>query len=68
VCVHRLGQAGIHRYDPELAEHKRTGRCERLVVTGCLGERYRDELRREIPEIDAVLGTGDVAGIVAAVE
>jgi ribosomal protein S12 methylthiotransferase len=52
----------------EMAERKRDGRCTRLVVTGCLAERYRDELKREIPEIDAVLGTGDVPGIVAAIE
>jgi ribosomal protein S12 methylthiotransferase len=52
----------------EMAQHKRDGRCSRLVVTGCLAERYRDELRREIPEIDAVLGTGEVPGIVAAIE
>jgi ribosomal protein S12 methylthiotransferase len=51
----------------EMAAHKRDGRCSRLVVTGCLAERYRDELRREIPEIDAVLGTGEVEDIVAAV-
>jgi ribosomal protein S12 methylthiotransferase len=50
----------------EMAQHKRDGR--RLVVTGCLGERYRDELKKEMPEIDAVLGTGDVADIVAAIE
>src|SRR5688500_16252827 len=43
------------------------GRAKRLVVTGCLGERYRDELKKEIPEIDAVLGTGDVPEIVAAI-
>lgn len=43
------------------------GRARRLVVTGCLGERYRDELKKEIPEIDAVLGTGDVPEIVAAI-
>src|SRR5262245_7047774 len=39
----------------EMAEHKKTGACRRLIVTGCLAERYRDELRAEIPEIDAVL-------------
>ena len=50
----------------EMAELKKAGACRRLVVTGCLGERYRDELAAQIPEIDAVLGTGDVAGIVAA--
>ncbi len=51
----------------EMAQHKIDGRCQRLVVTGCLAERYRDELRAQIPEIDAVLGTGDVPDIVAAV-
>ena len=51
----------------EMAAHKREGRCSRLIVTGCLAERYRDELRREIPEIDAVLGTGEVPGIVDAI-
>jgi ribosomal protein S12 methylthiotransferase len=51
----------------EMAQMKQTGRCSRLVVTGCLGERYRDELQTEIPEIDAVLGTGDVDRIVDAI-
>ena len=51
----------------EMAAHKRDGRCSRLVVTGCLAERYRHELRREIPEIDAVLGTGEIEKIVEAV-
>ena len=49
----------------EMAEHKRTGHCRKLIVTGCLAERYRDELRERIPEIDAVLGTGEVPEIVA---
>jgi tRNA A37 methylthiotransferase MiaB len=46
------------------------GQCtgKRLVVTGCLAERYRDELRKEIPEIDAVLGTGEVPQILDAIE
>ena len=52
----------------ELAEFKKTGNCKRLVVTGCLGERYRDELKTQIPEIDAVLGTGEVPEIVGAIE
>jgi ribosomal protein S12 methylthiotransferase len=52
----------------ELAELKKTGSCKRLVVTGCLGERYRDELKTQIPEIDAVLGTGEVPEIVGAIE
>lgn len=51
----------------ELAEHKKTGACRKLVVTGCLAERYRDELRDLIPEVDVVLGTGEVPAIVDAV-
>ena len=52
----------------EMAALKSGGRSRRLVVTGCLAERYRDELRREIPEIDAVLGTGEVPQILEALE
>jgi ribosomal protein S12 methylthiotransferase len=51
----------------EMAQHKKDGACTRLIVTGCLAERYRDELRAQIPEIDAVLGTGEVLGIVTAI-
>ena len=51
----------------EMAEHKKNGAGRRLIVTGCLAERYRDELRAEIPEIDAVLGTGEVPEIVGAI-
>src|SRR5512144_2667813 len=50
----------------EMAELKKTGNCQRLVVTGCMAERYRDELKAQIPEIDAVLGTGEVPRIVEA--
>ena len=51
----------------EMAARKREGRCSRLVVTGCLAQRYREELRREIPEIDALLGTGEVPQILDAI-
>jgi ribosomal protein S12 methylthiotransferase len=51
----------------EMAQHKKDGPCRRLIVTGCMAERYRDELRKEIPEIDAVLGTGEVPEIVNAI-
>ena len=51
----------------EMAAHKNDGACRRLIVTGCLAERYRDELKAEIPEIDAVLGTGEVPEIVRAI-
>src|SRR6185503_9483893 len=52
----------------EMAREKETGRAKRLVVTGCLSERYDAELRREIPEIDATLGTGQVEDILRAVD
>src|SRR5437763_256871 len=51
----------------EMARHKTDGACRRLIVTGCMAERYRDELKKEIPEIDAVLGTGEVPQIVGAI-
>jgi ribosomal protein S12 methylthiotransferase len=51
----------------EMAQHKKDGACRRLIVTGCMAERYRDELKKEIPEIDAVLGTGEVPQIVDAI-
>jgi ribosomal protein S12 methylthiotransferase len=51
----------------EMAQLKKDGGCSRLVVTGCLAERYRDELKKEIPEIDALLGTGEVPDILEAI-
>jgi ribosomal protein S12 methylthiotransferase len=51
----------------EMAQHKKNGRCQRLVVAGCMAERYRDELKKEIPEIDAVIGTGEVPQVVGAI-
>jgi ribosomal protein S12 methylthiotransferase len=50
----------------EMVRHKTHGRATKLIVTGCLVERYRDEIQKNIPEIDAVLGTGELAGILAA--
>jgi ribosomal protein S12 methylthiotransferase len=44
----------------ELSEHKRSGRCEKLVVTGCLSQRHPDELAKELPEIDHLLGSSDM--------
>jgi ribosomal protein S12 methylthiotransferase len=52
----------------EMARLKDQGRARRLVVTGCLTQRYDGELRAEIPEIDATLGTDQVSEIVRAVE
>ena len=39
---------------------KRRGRGKKLIVAGCLVERYRDEIRKNIPEVDAVVGTGEL--------
>jgi len=47
----------------EMAELKKQVVGRKLVVTGCMAERYRDELKREIPEIDAIYGTGEVEGL-----
>lgn len=52
----------------EMAEHKKTGQAKRLVVTGCLVERYRSELQEQIPEVDAVLGTNELESIVSHCE
>ena len=41
----------------ELAQHKETGNCKALIVTGCMAQRYKEEILKEIPEIDAVIGT-----------
>ena len=52
----------------EMAEHKKFGRAQKLVVAGCLVERYRDQIRQQIPEVDAVIGTGEVERILTAIE
>jgi len=44
----------------EMAQHKASGRAQKLIVAGCLVERYRDEIRKNIPEVDAVVGTGEL--------
>lgn len=51
-----------------MARHKQTGKLRSLIVTGCLAQRYQDEVLREIPEVDAVLGTNAYDAIVEAVE
>jgi ribosomal protein S12 methylthiotransferase len=50
----------------EMAEYKKFGRAQKLIVAGCMVERYRDEIREQIPEVDAVIGTGEVEQILAA--
>jgi ribosomal protein S12 methylthiotransferase len=51
----------------ELGEYKSTGRCKALIVCGCLAERYKDELLQELPEVDAIVGTGDFMNIVKVI-
>src|SRR5271154_3259323 len=50
----------------EMAGLKTSGRAKKLVVAGCLVERFRDEIRKRIPEVDAVVGTGELQNILAA--
>jgi ribosomal protein S12 methylthiotransferase len=50
----------------EMARHKTSGRARKLIVAGCLVERYRDEIQKNIPEVDAVVGTGELEAILAA--
>src|SRR5579872_5923329 len=52
----------------EMAEYKRFGRAQKLIVAGCMVERYRSEIQQQIPEVDAVIGTGEVEQILSAVE
>ncbi len=50
----------------EMAAHKSGGKAKKLVVAGCLVERFRDQIRQTIPEVDAVVGTGELEKILAA--
>src|SRR4249920_707718 len=50
----------------EMARHKTNGKAKRLVVAGCLVERFRDEILKNIPEVDAVVGTGELERILSA--
>ncbi len=50
----------------EMAGHKTAGKAKKLVVAGCLVERYRDQIRKDIPEVDAVVGTGELEKILSA--
>src|SRR5246127_5468582 len=52
----------------EMAEYKKFGAAKKLIVAGCLVERYRAQILEQIPEVDAVVGTGEVENILAAVE
>ncbi len=52
----------------EMAEHKKFGAAKKLIVAGCLVERYRNQILEQVPEVDAVVGTGEVERIMEAVE
>ncbi|HTA16195.1 MAG TPA: 30S ribosomal protein S12 methylthiotransferase RimO [bacterium] len=52
----------------EMAEYKRKGSCRKLLVTGCLVQGYGEEMKRELPEVDAFLGSADYAGIAQVVK
>ena len=52
----------------EMARFKESGRAKKLIVAGCLVERYRDEIRKNIPQVDAVVGTGELDSILAAAQ
>ncbi len=51
----------------ELAERKRSGQVKKILVTGCMAQRYQQEILRELPEVDGILGTGSYGEIVDAV-
>ena len=52
----------------EMAEHKKFGSAKKLIVAGCLVERYRNEILEQVPEVDALVGTGEVERILEAVK
>ena len=52
----------------EMAEHKKFGAAKKLIVAGCLVERFRAQILEQVPEVDAVVGTGEVERILEAVE
>jgi len=52
----------------ELAKWKIEGKCKRLIVTGCMAQRYKDEIIKELPEVDAVVGVGSIADIVSVID
>lgn len=52
----------------DMAEYKKTGDIQKLIVTGCLSERYREDIRKEMPEVDAVVGIGENGNIVQIVD
>lgn len=54
----------------EVAEYKTSGKCKGIIVTGCMAQRYKDEIFQSLPEVDAVIGTGDfeeIANVIARI-
>ncbi len=51
-----------------LSHYKEQGNCKGLIVTGCLVQRYKDEIFNELPQVDAILGTGDISGIISVIK
>jgi ribosomal protein S12 methylthiotransferase len=49
----------------EMAEHKKTGIAKKLIVAGCLVERYRGDIQKDLPEVDALIGTNELDKVVA---
>jgi ribosomal protein S12 methylthiotransferase len=52
----------------EMAEHKKTGRARKLIVAGCLVERYRGNIQKDLPEVDALIGTNELDRILGLCE
>lgn len=52
----------------EMAAYKETGKCKLLVITGCLAQRYHEEIRTELPEVDVILGSSNYSDIVEAIQ
>lgn len=51
----------------EMSEYKKSGRCKLLAATGCLAQRYADDIKKELPEVDIILGTGSYKDIAEAI-
>lgn len=65
-----IGDAGEESINTllEMAELKKTGQIKALIAAGCLAQRYREEIQKEIPQVDAIIGTMAIGEIAAAIE
>ena len=52
----------------DVAQWKDSGNCKRIIVTGCMAQRYRDEIIKELPEVDAVVGVGNIDDIISVIK